>query len=429
MRSLHEKAKKILRENDRGGYTVPTAGLYPYQWNWDSAFVALGFAAFDLPRAWREIETLFDAQWSDGLVPHIVFRVDDPNYFPGPSVWRTGKTPETSGISQPPVAASVVRWLWENDKKDGYIRAKNLYPKLLAWHRWFHKYRDPLGKGLVLCTHPWESGRDNSPEWDKATAAVDISKVEPYQRRDTEMVDMAMRPSKTDYDRYIAILQFGRECGWDHDTIAKSGPFRMFDVGMTLILLRANRDLLALAEIFGSDREREEIRSQIELTESNIDYLWSDRLSGFCSRDAITDEHTQILTSASFLSFYAGVGDQDQQRALCQHFDDIAEIVKFTLPSLDPRHEQFDPILYWRGPIWAVINKMVSLGFSEYGLRERADRIVQDTRALVEFSGFYESYCPMTGRGTGGPDFSWTAAMWLHMSEPDGLAPPMSGAA
>ena len=30
--------------NDRGGYTVPTEGLYPYQWNWDSAFVALGFA-------------------------------------------------------------------------------------------------------------------------------------------------------------------------------------------------------------------------------------------------------------------------------------------------------------------------------------------------------------------------------------------------
>ena len=56
---LDKVAITILRENDRGGYTVPTDALYPYQWNWDSAFAALGFAEFDLPRAWKEIETLF----------------------------------------------------------------------------------------------------------------------------------------------------------------------------------------------------------------------------------------------------------------------------------------------------------------------------------------------------------------------------------
>ena len=44
---LDAEARWILRLNDRGGYTVPTAGLYPYQWNWDSAFAAYGFAAFE----------------------------------------------------------------------------------------------------------------------------------------------------------------------------------------------------------------------------------------------------------------------------------------------------------------------------------------------------------------------------------------------
>ena len=56
---LDAEAVRILRLNDRGGYTVPTDGLYPYQWNWDSAFAALGFAAFDIGRAWVELETLF----------------------------------------------------------------------------------------------------------------------------------------------------------------------------------------------------------------------------------------------------------------------------------------------------------------------------------------------------------------------------------
>ena len=110
---LDRQAREILRRNDRGGYTVPTQGLYPFQWNWDSAFVALGFAEFDRVRAWQEIESLVSAQWDDGMIPHIVFHQDDEGYFPGPGVWATGKTPPTSGITQPPVLASVVRQLWE----------------------------------------------------------------------------------------------------------------------------------------------------------------------------------------------------------------------------------------------------------------------------------------------------------------------------
>lgn len=31
---LHDHAVAILKENDRGAYTVPTKGLYPFQWNW-----------------------------------------------------------------------------------------------------------------------------------------------------------------------------------------------------------------------------------------------------------------------------------------------------------------------------------------------------------------------------------------------------------
>jgi hypothetical protein len=110
---IARKAQDILRTNDRGGYTVPNGRVYPFQWNWDSAFVALGFDTFDRDRAWTEIETLFKAQWDDGFLPHIVFWQDDPGYFPGPSVWGTGKTPVTSGITQPPVAATVVRKLWD----------------------------------------------------------------------------------------------------------------------------------------------------------------------------------------------------------------------------------------------------------------------------------------------------------------------------
>lgn len=51
------QAKAILALNDRSTFTIPTSGLYPFQWNWDSGFAALGFAHFDIDRALVELET------------------------------------------------------------------------------------------------------------------------------------------------------------------------------------------------------------------------------------------------------------------------------------------------------------------------------------------------------------------------------------
>src|SRR5688572_25126022 len=128
--NLDLTAREILTANDRGGYTVPNGRVYPFQWNWDSAFVALGFATFDRDRAWQEVETLFKAQWPDGFLPHIVFWKDDPGYFPGPEVWNSGADPRTSGITQPPVAASVVRQLWDAAPEAAFrSRLEALFPK------------------------------------------------------------------------------------------------------------------------------------------------------------------------------------------------------------------------------------------------------------------------------------------------------------
>ena len=60
--ALFDQAAEILRRNDLGTYTVPTHGLYPFQWNWDSVLSALGQFHIDEARACTEIETLFEHQ-------------------------------------------------------------------------------------------------------------------------------------------------------------------------------------------------------------------------------------------------------------------------------------------------------------------------------------------------------------------------------
>ena len=419
--ALDQRAREILVRNDRGGYTVPNGRVYPFQWNWDSAFVSLGFAAFDLERAWRELGTLFEGQWEDGFLPHIIFWKDDAGYFPGPAAWGTARTPQTSGITQPPVAASAVLALWtQGDQARFRPHLEELFPKLFAWHQWFARVRDPLGQGLALIVHPWESGRDNTPEWDAAAQRIDIGNVGPYERRDTNQVDQSMRPTKLDYDRYVALMQFGRSLAWDHERIARGSPFRMVDVGTTMILLRANRDLLALAHALGRDEAANEIRRDIARAEDGLSWLWDERVGAYCSRDVISGESTGIVTSASFLSFYAGVRNEARDRRLLAHLDRIAGRTQYLVPSLDPAHPGFDSIRYWRGPVWAVINYLVGSGLSAAGHTQWAEKVRSDTYQLIEQAGLYEYFCPMTGKGVGGDDFSWTAAIWLHWLRGEG---------
>ncbi|MGW3853132.1 MGH1-like glycoside hydrolase domain-containing protein, partial [Streptomyces fagopyri] len=114
--TVRRGAARVLIDNWTGTSTVPSHTLYPHQWSWDSAFIAIGLRHLSVRRAQQELESLLSAQWADGRVPHIVFNsaVPDDAYFPSPGFWRSstaGRTagapagPETSGIVQPPVHA------------------------------------------------------------------------------------------------------------------------------------------------------------------------------------------------------------------------------------------------------------------------------------------------------------------------------------
>jgi glycogen debranching enzyme len=408
------EARRVLEQNDRGGYTVPTAGLYPFQWNWDSMFVALGWAEFDTARAWLEIETLFKAQWPSGMVPHIVFWSDESTYFPGPAVWRAGSDPFTSGISQPPVAATVVRQLASTTK----LPQRSLFEAIDRWHRWWHEARDPEGRGVVAISHPWESGRDNLPDWDVPLAAVDTSTVGSYRRRDLDLVDADMRPHKDDYDRYLALVDFGGSNGWDDAAIATGSPFLVADPAISAILLRAERDLACLGAELQLDTA--DIEARIKRLETGFEQFWSATAGTYCSFDLRTGEQATVGTSASFLAPYAGIHDHNDE--LLAELEAWSNACAYLVPSFDPRDPRFEPKRYWRGPVWAVVNRMIAAGLSDAGEAEWAELVRCSTRDLIAMSGMAESFNPITGGPVGGAQFGWSAAMWLSWAS-EGATP------
>jgi len=410
MKLLDQTARDILRLNDRGGYTVPTEGLYPYQWNWDSAFAAMGFAQFNVDRAWVEFETLFSGQWDNGMVPHILFHQVDEDYFPGPEMWKSVGPIPSSGITQPPVAATMVRLVFERNPNVGLARLAPLYDKIVAWHDWFMAWR--LDQGAVCTTHPWETGRDNAPDWDGAMAAIDPVGVGEYRRRDTSHVDSEMRPTREDYDRYVWLVQRGARLNWDDAAMLQDTPFRMADPSMTFTLMRAQRDLAELGRSLGRDVST--IEGQIAKLESGAQTLWNETLGCYDSRDTRTGEWANSISNASFLCWYGGV-PAPQMRAVLTH---VLEGVTYGVPSFTPHDPKFEAKRYWRGPVWAVMNMLIGMGLDEMDLPE-GQVLREGTADLITKHGFSEYFDPLDGSPAGGGTFTWTAAVWLGWASPD----------
>lgn len=408
-------AKQVLQDNDRGHYTVPTKNLYPFQWNWDSCLTALGQMYIDEARAWTEIETLFDHQWEDGMVPHIVFHELDEGYFPGPNMWQTKRTVPTSGITQPPVAGFTIKRLFDRckDREQAKRRAEALLPKVMRWHEWFYSNRDPENSGLVSIIHPWESGRDNSVDWDTAFERVPTVGVQTFTRRDTNHANPEHRPTKEQYDRYIWLIQHFRSLDWDNSKLHDASPFQVVDPGFNAILIRSCADLAELADKFGLDEIALRSADMAKKARNSLNDLWSEKHSQYLCLDRKTGELIDSLSIAGLLTAFCGI-DKDHLSKISARIRNLATRAKFMIPSHDPDMAEFDGDRYWRGPAWLIVNFMIADGLQRGGERETATEIVRSSLELIRVGGMAEYHDPHTGEGCGGGHFTWTAAMVLE---------------
>jgi glucosylglycerate hydrolase len=436
---LRQPAIELLRRNDAGGWTKAGAGLYPHQWSWDSAFIAIGWAHADPLRALREQQRLFSGQWATGMVPHIVFGDDVPaeSYFPDWRRWDTQSVtsaapaggPHTSGICQPPVHAIALQRIWQlaAAHADHDLRARtldglrDLYPRVLAWHRYLATRRDPEGSGLLAIYHPWE-GADNSPRWDNALASVVIGDLPAFRRRDTDHVgDAAQRPTDEDYRRFLWLIELLKRYHYDDEIIQREHPFLVKDVFFTALFVAANTALLRLAELTGADAaDAELISGWAAAGRRALARQWDAGLQLCVDYDLRARAAIRLRTFAGFAPLFAGGTDATMQAALLEQLDSPAFTgdprLRFAvLLSTSPRETAFDPRNYWRGPAWPVLNWILWRALRLSGQDDRAGQLGREVLRQVVAGGFAEYFEPFTGEPLGATEQSWTAAVVLDM--------------
>src|SRR5215207_2026680 len=396
-----------------GGWTRASPTLYPHQWSWDSAFIAIGLAHLDTGRAAGELLTLLEHQWKNGKVPHIVFNPKAPpeSYFPGPEHWASATdSPDappgsslTSGLCQPPVHAIAARHILRVAKArgDGIAGIREFlseaYPRLFAWHRYLATARDPEGSGLVTIYHPWESGTDNSPRWDAALARISVGEVPSYTRYDLEHVtDPSHRPTDSEYDRFLWLLELLKRVRYDESDIYERHPFLVKDVLFSAILVAANEALSEISEVVEAPREdRELIEGWIERGRAGLEEQWDPHLGLCLDQDVLADEPLRVRTVAGFAPLIAGGLDRSRLRDLLNTLDSQAFAGNPSLrhplpPSTSPEEPGFHPRSYWRGPVWPVANWLFWWSLLRAGESERAQRIRRETLEELSEGGFAE---------------------------------------
>ncbi|MBE1487424.1 MGH1-like glycoside hydrolase domain-containing protein [Plantactinospora soyae] len=464
--ALWRGATTILSANWTGTHTVPSRTLYPHQWSWDAGFISIGLAHTAPTRAWRDLRSLFEAQWPDGRVPHIVFDpgVTERDYFPGPTFWtgggvgpagetggranggaggdpdRTFAVPAganggpvrlSSGIVQPPVHAVGAWTVYRHAPGDAAAEELRwLYPRLVAQQEYLATARDVGGAGLSAIVHPWESGLDNSPSWDEALAAVPVAPdvLRRYARRDIQVVASDHRPTDDDYARYLTIALSYRDGGYRDGGLVLRHPFLVECPGFNALRAAAELALARIAEVVGADPAVHRARAA-SIIRVLVDRLFAPDTGMFHSLDVRTGRHSPARCVNGLLPLILPELPAAQVASLVAvlESDRFGISARMPVPSYDRSAADFDPARYWRGPVWSNINWLLWRGLRTHGQAELAATLRTALLDLVRESGYYEYFHPGTGAGIGSPAFSWTAALALDLlADPEPRAPGLA---
>ncbi|MGN6696411.1 MAG: MGH1-like glycoside hydrolase domain-containing protein, partial [Aquihabitans sp.] len=291
-------------------------------------------------------------------------------------------------------------------------------PRIERWHRWLRTARDPDQTGLVTILHPWESGLDNSPRWDRPLSRVEPDVIEDLPRPDlTYVTDPSERPTNTEYERYRYLVDCLVAVDYDQEKAMAEHPFRVADVFFSAILAAADDALADLAPIAGRPEAADAHRADADRTRAALEAAWDDELQACLDQDRITGRPIRSDTIGGFAPLIAGCSI-DRTAILVDRLlgptyagaDGLAWPLPLTTATTDPR---FDRKGYWRGPQWPPITWLLWRGLRRAGHQRTANHLRATAIEQLRDTGCTEYVEPFSGEPLGSPSQSWTAAVAL----------------
>ncbi len=398
MPTLQEEAVRLLDANARRGkdyyYTAPSRRKYPHQWSWDSAFCAIANCRLGRPDlAKAEVLTLLGKMLPSGALPHLIFhdlaRISAANralrfYWP---------CADRSPLVQPPVVALAARTIWENTGDTHFLR--QVLPPLEKHFAWLYETRRFGGSPLVSIFSPWESGLDHKPSFDPLLgklARLPFGKYIVLYVAEMEMARLRFDPREIEGHRY----------------------FNVREVLFNTIYALGLEALGKMSAALGENSKAAIYSARSEEVEKAILIECFDPATGlYFDVDVRSGRQIREPTISSLAPLALGHLPAQMAAGLVRHLANPLEFwLPYPIPSVPRNSRHFRPrsrTYLWRGPTWINTNWLLVEGLKRQGYHEMAEIISRKTRELVEKSGFWEYYDPLTGQGQGQRNFAWSA--------------------
>ncbi len=359
----------------------------PHQWLWDSGFHMIVWARRKPENAIADLRTMLSLQQKNGFISEITKWVSNLSF--GERIGgKFYSRPEFVDLTQMPVLAFSLRSIWNATKDLSLL--KEFVPKLVRYWTWWLEERDPDHDHLVSILHPWESGIDASPCYDPVHRVHNPS----YSRL---------------YPKFMALnLKYKLIARWDQQDILRRQWFNVEDVGVNSVYASGWGILADLASKIDEPLSKQCQTRQQECESGILRKCWDHRFGRFVSiyhkwgREWISPIETIQVLMPLVLD---AIPERMQESILkTQMLDEKKFWTPFVLPSVAYSEPTFNPHasrLLWRGPVWPSTVWIVMQGLLKHGLRQVADRIIDNWIELYLKSGLWEYYNPLDGKGLG----------------------------
>lgn len=331
-------------------------------WAWDSWRFSVALARFAPELAKNNIRAMFDYQLPDGMIIDCIYTNPEEN---------------NTRDSKPPLAAWAVDEVFTHTQDTAFVR--EMYPQLLAYHRWWYEKRDHNKNGIcefgstdgTIEAAAWESGMDNAIRFDNAKM---VKNGEDAWSFDQESIDL---------NGYLAL------------------EYKLLKKFAALI-----------------DQPFEEK----DYTADVANYFFDEESGFFFDRRLSDGSFVREEGCEAYIPFWTGIATPKQMERAMTLFADTTKFATYIpFPTVAADNPKFMPKGYWRGPIWLDQTYFAIKGLRNYGHSQMADactrQVFDRLQGLKESAPIHENYGTHTGECLKAPHFSWSSAHLLMMYE------------
>ncbi|MDR7387674.1 MAG: trehalase family glycosidase, partial [Armatimonadota bacterium] len=268
-------------------------------------------------------------------------------------------------VTKPPVAGWCLWRVYEATGDTDFL--DEMYEPLTRWQRWWLERCDRDGDGVCQYDHPFSSGLDDSPLWDRG-----------------------MPVESPDLNSYLCLQA---------DSLGQMAA--ALSLPEEAALWRAQADQLAASLLQ-------------HLYDPKARVFWAQRMT------EQGHERVPVLAAVSLFPLLTGRMPEDVRASLVDRLEDPESFwTPYPVPTVARSDPTYDPDRMWRGPVWVNVNYLLIDALLRCGYPDRARELCDRTLDMVAaFPDIREYYHPETGQpGTkAAPAFGWSAALFIDLA-------------